>query len=594
MSYYTIEQWTIKDVAYAFREQNGDENRRRVIIPIFQRGKRWDNGRRTDFIDSLLRGYPFGSLLFAKHDNNTYSVVDGLQRGTTVCDYVYNPLSKNNFSYVDEDILNNIRLILFPGNLNYSINVSIKNIILEYLYEKKTFEKVDRYELSELIQDSFPSQEDGRCVLRAISNALRPFLEQLKSMYDNICSVIVPIIVYSGPNELLSDIFNRINVKGISLNDYEIYAAVWDSKKKTVNNSEIVQYAVNKYIAVTQEGYEIDGFDANAMLARKELTAFEYFFGLGKYWIRKFECLQIEKDAGDDKVSEIGFEIVDACISDTKDISNLDKAFHHLNMNKLQRRIEEAIAFVLATIAEVGEFKGNTRKFKVLHSKYQIISLISFTFRQMYDLDNLDLKRTNWESFSAEYKKRMLSHYIADIITNEWHEGGGNKVYFTAREERYLDTISRSRWETIFDGYYQKQLSNAQTERFPPPTNADSIILNCIYADIFSAREQLSTLKFDIDHIAIDNNILYIFDSKYYTQILGLNYKQFSYNEILRYRYLGIENIHNILLLPGDERAEVHFSLASDYVGLRAIGTSIIEQYLPPKRVMKNYLSEIK
>ena len=68
MSYYAIETWTIREVAKAFnfRDTSNDPTDRKVVIPIFQRGLRWDPNRRSKFIDSLDRGYPFGSLLFAK------------------------------------------------------------------------------------------------------------------------------------------------------------------------------------------------------------------------------------------------------------------------------------------------------------------------------------------------------------------------------------------------------------------------------------------------------------------------------------------------------------------------------------------------
>jgi len=199
-------------------------------------------------------------------------------------------------------------------------------------------------------------------------------------VYENICSAVVPIVVYSGPNDLLSDIFNRINVKGIPLNSYEIYSAVWRLDKKVINSSEVVQRVVDKYLSLCQDGYTIDGFDANTMLVNRELTVFEYLFGLGKYWYDRFDCLKVEKRSNDNTVNEISFEIVDACISDTKNISNLDKTLYQFNVNKLQRRIEEAIRFVSEAIATIGSFKGNRRTLTVLHSKYQIVSLISYTF----------------------------------------------------------------------------------------------------------------------------------------------------------------------------------------------------------------------
>jgi len=93
-----------------------------------------------------------------------------------------------------------------------------------------------------------------------------------------------------------------------------------------------------------------------------------------------------------------------------------------------------------------------------------------------------------------------------------------------------------------------------------------------------------------IDHAAYENSVLYIFDSKYYFELKSLNYKQFSYNEILRYHYPGVAAIYSMLLLPGAAGSKLHFSLTPGYVGSRTIGTKIIEQYLEPKKVMENYM----
>lgn len=238
------------------------------------------------------------------------------------------------------------------------------------------------------------------------------------------------------------------------------------------------------------------------MLKDQKLTAFEYLFGLGKYWWEKYDCLKVESSNENDKVNEISFEIFDSCLNDTKNIANLDKIIFTYNVNKLQRRIEEAISFVSDAISVVCEFKGNKRKFNVLHSKYQIVSLIAYTFRQMYDINNLDIKKDTWQNISNKYEKLLLSHYVADIISNEWHDGGASKVYTVLKDNRYMDEITKSRWESLLDNYYQNQLSNKQAERFSTPVNSDSIILNCIYMNIFTANDQLSTKKFDIEHLA--------------------------------------------------------------------------------------------
>lgn len=503
MSYYNIEQWTIRDVANAFKNANGDSSNRKVVIPIFQRGLRWEDSRREQFIDSLYQGYPFGSLLFAKQDEpNTYSVVDGLQRGSTVCDYVFNPLSKNNVGKIDDEVLSEIRVAIFPDNMNTTINAKIQEIILSYYHEKRTFDNIENFELAVRIMSEFPNTLDPMVCATKITNALKPFMQKQKSIYEKICSSNVPIVVYSGPKDLLNEIFNRINVKGIPLNNYEIYAAIWSQNRKVVSCSEIVQRVVDKYLALTSAGYDVDEFDATDILTNKKLTAFEYLFGLGKYWSKKYECLKIVKDDRNDTVNEIGFEIMDACINDSKNLSNLDNDLFRYNINKLQKRIEEAVEYVQKSIATVSEFKGNKRAFKALHSKYQIISLVSFTFKQMYDINNLDIKKDSWSKIESCLSKKLRAHYVADIISNEWHDGGGGKVFTANRENKYLEELSKDRWESLIDNYYQSQLAEKQAERFSNPTNSDSVILNCIYINLFTANDQLSSEKFDIEHLA--------------------------------------------------------------------------------------------
>ncbi len=501
MSFYKVEEWTIRDVAKAFKERSGDDSHRKVTIPVFQRGLRWSKSQRNRFIDSISKGYPFGSLLFAQtNEINVFSVVDGLQRGSTVCDYIYNPLS--NIERIDENTLDAIRRVLFPEAENKSINKVIGRLILDYYKEKQNFDNIDLFKLARTIFKEFPNLESEMEATEKIYDILSTEIKSVKDQYNKVCSAAVPIVVYSGPQELLCEIFNLINTEGIPLNDYEIYAAVWSQKKYKINCKEIVDKVINKYLVLLEKDFTLKDFSIEDIKITQELSAFEYLFGLGKYWNERYECLKVETTAKDDEINEISFEIVDACINDSDNVANLDKSLSKLNINKLQKRIEEAIQFVNDSIAVVSQFKGNKRKFNVLHSKYQIISLIANTFREMYDVQNLDTLRATWNDRKKSFDKLLLSHYVADIVGNYWHDGGGGKVYSSINEKRYLEVISKQRWESLIDNYYQSQLSNKQNERFTNPTNSDSVILNCIYMDLFTAKDQLSTKRFDIEHLA--------------------------------------------------------------------------------------------
>mgnify|MGYP000099427256 FL=1 len=63
---------------------------------MFQRGKRWIRTQEQIFIDSLIKGYPVGTMLFYEtfEDNKRiYILLDGLQQGNSIKKYMTNPTS---------------------------------------------------------------------------------------------------------------------------------------------------------------------------------------------------------------------------------------------------------------------------------------------------------------------------------------------------------------------------------------------------------------------------------------------------------------------------------------------------------------------
>ena len=93
-----------------------------------------------------------------------------------------------------------------------------------------------------------------------------------------------------------------------------------------------------------------------------------------------------------------------------------------------------------------------------------------------------------------------------------------------------------------------------------------------------------------VDHLGVDRDKLYIFDSKYYFEVNELNYKQYSYNEILRYYFSGISNMYSALILPGRRAQRIHFEMNGSFAGPRIMGSKIVEQYVEPRDVMQTYV----
>ena len=161
----------------------------------------------------------------------------------------------------------------------------------------------------------------------------------------------------------------------------------------------------------------------------------------------------------------------------------------------------------------------------------------------------------------------------------------GGKVHVKIR---YFDMI----WQCMISKYLNRHFAGID------PCNGAAVFDEGLSNSVISFSQKRFTdidlshnnFYIDVDHIAYEDDVLYIFDSKYYSAINDLNYKQLSYNEILRYHYPGVVEIDNILILPGTDGADLHFAYAPDYVGTRTIGTKIIEQFIMPKKVMEDYL----
>lgn len=92
MASCTTENWTLENLASALQDMHKDN--KKIAVPMFQRGKRWNRNQQRTFIDSLIKGFPVGTMLFYETfegGKQTYILVDGLQRGNSIKKYMTNP-----------------------------------------------------------------------------------------------------------------------------------------------------------------------------------------------------------------------------------------------------------------------------------------------------------------------------------------------------------------------------------------------------------------------------------------------------------------------------------------------------------------------
>lgn len=210
---------------------------------------------------------------------------------------------------------------------------------------------------------------------------------------------------------------------------------------------------------------------------------------------------------------------------------------------------------------------------------------IKYKFDFLNNIDYVLLQLKTSQSTAFKDSQKHLIQSMIDFFEQFRGKAKGGRTHVRIR---YFDMI----WQCMIARYINRHFVSIDATSgaaiFDDTIDNSTVFFaDTTFDDIDDSYHHF---KIDVDHIAFVNNILYIFDSKYYADISRLNYKQFSYNEILRYHYPGVVEIENILLLPGEEHSDLHFSLSAGYVGTRRIGTKIIEQFLPPKKVMQDYL----
>ena len=496
----TCENWSLQDLSSALQDMHKDN--KKIVVPMFQRGKRWNKNQEKSFIDSLIKGYPVGTMLFYEtfEDNKrTYILVDGLQRGNSIKKYMTNPTEFFYDDSISDDFCAEILKIV--GREDVKLYYSIRNILTTFIKEQKTFKNLQYYSVAKLIADEF---KVGYEPIEKLIDTIKNFFEERQDLYDRIASTVIPVIVYTGEESNLPDIFDRINSKGTPLDQYEVYAAAWPvNEKYAISNLDVIEHIVKKYDSFVEDGYFIHGYSREAMRSTRKVNAFEYLFGLGKYLVEKYEILGFNKNLADDTVNPIAFELVNACLNDADKIRILYKNLQTIDFNVLEQAIYKAIDFVNDSISVVTKFKGNSRNAnKIFHSKYQILSMISTTFKEMFVNGDYAHFADGWQERKSIIAKNLVHYYVYDIITNYWSEGGTGKIHAAAKPNRYMNEISSRAWMVALDGFFERSMLRTESKKVANPKSEEFVVLNCIYLKTFTAMDQLSIDRFDVEHIA--------------------------------------------------------------------------------------------
>ncbi len=463
------------EVNYYIDKMMFGDLKKRISLPTFQRSIVWKENRKKQFISTIISGLPFGVLLLYQEDLGKYSLIDGLQRFSTLCDYEKFPNNYINFKEVcNERVLTIINKIIINSGLVGNTDIMKEKFIFK-ISEYFSFDKsVDTAYIAERIISEISYLNDSN---KFIYGDVYGLIESLRKKFS-IDDLIVPIIIYKGDFSVLADIFESVNTNGSTLSKYDIYAARWSKHNIPVLDNDILNAVDEKYVSMQNSTkIEISGYEAGEVFENKEINIFEYCFAIGKLIINAAGTLfntsnliSSQEKNEKSKVDSVGFNIIAAILLDSpKKMDNIEKYFIDTTPEQLsdfKNKILECVKFINNILSPyLCSFNGNNIS---RYIESQITCIIATVFRIKYSVTNnsLIIKESH---FSPKEKQRMLHkfkeglplHYLYDILVDYWGNSGDSKIGVELSNNlfsnRYLKKINKGDMQLVLLDWIKQQ-----------------------------------------------------------------------------------------------------------------------------------------
>lgn len=518
--------WKMEE--FTAQEIHEKQEKKKIVVPQYQRGIVWKDNQKKELIDSIKKGIPFGSiLLYHDEEVNNYRLIDGLQRCTTIYEFISNPANFFDEEDIDDEAIGSLKELIGVVSNGEIIREKITEIILKWIKcEHKTMQDVVRmqfYGCASMLSKEFTTLIGKE---QEVVKIIQPMFDKYIQMCYQMSNAPIPAIVISGSDEVLPTVFERINSKGTQLTKWQIYAATWSDDKIKINKdlNSIISFNRDRYEEMTlDDNINLQDFDSVELERKAELNIFELIFGFGKMISEMFPQLFTSSKKATD-VNSIGFNLINAClVLRNSEIKNLNKNLVELvgnseEINKFLLEIIECIKVVDKAIAITTKFKSNVREDTApLHTEMQICSMIASVFinkhvtfetnEKDFIIDrkiNLDGVNENWKSFREAFLANALKVYLLDILQINWRGSGDKKLnYIITNPAYYTRSITKEEFESVLNLWYES-IKNERNEykKIMNPKEADKVLLNIIYSNQFKAVDQIDDSTYDIEHLA--------------------------------------------------------------------------------------------
>src|SRR5699024_6327822 len=385
--------------------------------------------------ETLKRGYPFGSILIYKYsgqEDEKYSIVDGLQRYSTMVDFNESPhkyiQDMNRFiddisnEIIDDDISENTK-----RNYKRHVETGI-NELFEVSKEDRNYNTL--YTI--LSQDSLIRENvtpNSEYIYQKQSDLVKHVNE-----YLDVNDIKIPCIEFTGDETELANVFQNLNRGGKKLSKYQVFSAQWSQYTTILNksnyNAQVLSIVIDRYVSLTDSRkVDILDFDEAEMRAKSEINLSEFCYAFGKLIIGEMDVFWNDSDSNEDLANEIGYSTLGIILSVSNnklhEIPNKKEFFNSPDT------IEVLIEKSLQIFRDINEhFKkylkipGRETKYESrVATNFQILSYFASIWELKYEYipdQGKVIEKQGYKTEVSKNFKNFIYYYIFDIVTSRW------------------------------------------------------------------------------------------------------------------------------------------------------------------------------
>jgi hypothetical protein len=497
---YEFEEYSVRE----FIKMIHDES---ILLPKFQRDLVWDEKKRTDLAESLRKGIPFGTFLLA--GRNPSRLLDGLQRASAIIDISEKPQKYFDKSYISSSIIVDVKELLLTNGARIidPIDDEIVHGIVSWVRSQpNTDTTIDfkGWRLANYLYKIFDIEASKMPLLfEQGDKILSPIITQVHNEINEIESIKIPCIVYTGSEEQLPTIFEKLNSTGTQLSKYQIYAASWVNQiLPQVKDSAAKEIVYSEYIKRQEEGnISIEDLGTKDEFLKKDLNLYEYLLGLGKLIEKDYRSL-FEK-----KGNYIGFILTSACLKGSirKIIGLKDDFTEKFDVTSFQKCLFDSIKIVNGCLKpfielHINRSDKNNDTPTIYHTDYQIVSFIAKVFREKYNTLTF-MKNSTWD-INKDWLSNIPFYYLYDQIEDNWRGSGDSRIEEMLEGNHYKNRITKDAWKnTLLRWFNENEKTKRQTKR-QRIESLDLLFLNYIYTHLMNYFQIVGGITyFHLEHL---------------------------------------------------------------------------------------------